>query len=185
MKIITIAANYNNSTYKIHKTLGLLLEYNLPDYANHILPEKINNSFEQVLYPYKLKPNYKKNSQYRKSNNSISAKFLAKLITFLCIKSFVFVRLISVFRYTIFETTEEAIIYYRKLFPGIQQKLCLPRSLFAACTSKTFKKDGAIFIGVFLPSRAMHAWIIEKHYQPDPYDDIWICYQPVAIMYNN
>jgi hypothetical protein len=39
-----------------------------------------------------------------------------------------------------------------------------------------------VVIGVFLPSRAMHAWTIEGNQMADPYDDIWINYQPVAML---
>jgi len=40
-----------------------------------------------------------------------------------------------------------------------------------------------IFIGVFLPSKSMHAWIIEDGIQPDPSDTMWINFQPVAVLY--
>lgn len=72
---------------------------------------------------------------------------------------------------------------YRKLYPGDQQrKLCLPRMLFAASMSKRFKKYGTAFIGIFLPSVQMHAWVIEDNTLADPYDNEWICYNPVAII---
>ncbi len=83
-----------------------------------------------------------------------------------------------------YESTYDAILAYRALYPGKMQKdLCLPRTLFAASLSKTFKDSGVIFIGVFLPSRSMHAWIIENQTQPDPNDQIWTNYQPVAALY--
>jgi len=40
-----------------------------------------------------------------------------------------------------------------------------------------------IFIGVFLPSNTMHAWIIEDGKIVDPYDGIWLNFQPVAALY--
>jgi hypothetical protein len=40
-----------------------------------------------------------------------------------------------------------------------------------------------LIIGVFLPSRAMHAWIIENHMQPDPQDRSWTSFQPVALIH--
>ena len=81
----------------------------------------------------------------------------------------------------IFKDAGEAIRFFRKYKSGdIQNDLCLPRSLFAASTSKKFKDKGVVFIGVTLPSKSMHAWVIEDGMQPDPYDTMWINFQPVA-----
>lgn len=183
MVLKLFSAYYNGHVYRIHKTIGFLLEY---DYYNTVkieLPKTIHDCFQQLENPYLLKPCYNINRNELFSKNPFYTQFLAKIYTVLCLKSFLFVRLLSYFRFPIFDSTEQAILFYRRLYPKEQQNLCLPRSLFAACTSKTFKQNGALFIGVFLPSRSMHAWIIEDSKQPDPYDDIWICYQPVAVIY--
>lgn len=80
-----------------------------------------------------------------------------------------------------FNKTSDAINFFHEITPSSDKsKLCLPRSLFAAKTSKSFKDAGVILIGVFLPSRQMHAWIIEDGQQSDPYDNIWHLYRPVA-----
>lgn len=80
-----------------------------------------------------------------------------------------------------FNKSSDAINFFHEATPSSERsKLCLPRSLFAAKTSKSFKDAGVILIGVFLPSRQMHAWIIEDGQQPDPYDNIWHLYRPVA-----
>lgn len=50
-------------------------------------------------------------------------------------------------------------------------------------TSKTFKKDGILFIGASLPSGKMHAWIIENGIQPDRLDRNWIMYRPMLALY--
>lgn len=183
MQIKLISADYKGKVYRNHKTFGFLLEYSKDEKCIDLLPTKIEILFSQVLNPYLLKPSTEIQNINTIPKTPFYTKFLAKLFTFLCLRSFLFVRILSHFRFPIFNTTEDAIIFYRKLYPKEQQNLCLPRSLFAACTSKTFKKEGALFIGVFLPSRAMHAWIIESKKQPDFYDDIWICYHPVAVMY--
>jgi hypothetical protein len=83
-----------------------------------------------------------------------------------------------------FNKSSDAINFFHKATPsGDRSKLCLPRTLFAAKTSKSFKDTGVMLIGVFLPSRQMHAWIIEDGQQADPYDDIWHLYRPVAAIY--
>jgi hypothetical protein len=183
MNIHLFSAEFNGKIYRIHKRFGFLLEYITYEEGGSKTPFKIKNLFNQVVNPYLLKPFCELPNNNIISKTPLYTKLLAKLFTFLCLRSFLFVRLLSNFRLPIFDSTEQAILFYRKLYPKEQQNLCLPRSLFAACTSKTFKRDGTLFIGVFLPSRAMHAWILEDGKQPDYYDDIWICYQPVAIMY--
>jgi hypothetical protein len=57
---------------------------------------------------------------------------------------------------------------------------CLNRTLAAAKSSIEFKKSGVLFIGADLPVTSLHAWIIEKDYQPDPWDRDWINYLPIA-----
>lgn len=64
-----------------------------------------------------------------------------------------------------------------------QKDLCLPRALYAAKTSQRFKEHGVIFIGVFLPSRAMHAWVVEGGQLSDPFDSEWLHHRPVAALY--
>jgi hypothetical protein len=183
MNIILFSADYKGKVYRINKTFGFLLEYFIYEKYKAELPKKIEVLFKQVNNPYLLKQTTEIPKNNITPKKPFYTKFLAKLFTFLCLQSFLFVRVLACFRFPIFNTTVEAILFYRKLYPSEQQNLCLPRSLFAACTSKTFKKNGGLFIGVFLPSRAMHAWIVEEGKQPDPFDDIWICYQPVAVMY--
>jgi len=184
MNIITITARHSNDEYRMHKIFGVLLKYeNLKNIKETILPNKIIKHIEQVENPYKLS-HYSDITPQKNIRKGSFTKILAKTYTYLCLKSFLFVRILSNLRFPIFDTTEESILYYHKIFPGNQQNLCLPRVLFAAATSKSFKDYGAVFIGVFLPSSAMHAWIIENEKQPDFFDHNWIYYQPVAVMYN-
>lgn len=183
MKFVPISAKYKTSEFRIHKILGLLLEFVNQERTKVDLPNKIKSQYLIVANPYLLRSNTQSESLNEYSDPPVYAHYLAKIYTFLCLRSFIFVRLLSQSHFPIFNTAEEAILFYQKLYPKQQQNLCLPRSLFAACTSKSFKNSGALFIGVFLPSKAMHAWIMEEEKQPDIYDDIWICYQPVAVMY--
>ena len=182
MRIIAIDAIYNGYTFTLNKLFGFLLQKDCKIKRNN--NKKIDFFLNIIANPYYLNNTEIKFSHSRDDSIKKLAFVLAKLYTKFILKSFFFVRILSVIRVPIFETTQEAILFYRKQFPGKQQELCLPRALFAASTSKSFKKESVVFIGVFLPSRAMHAWIIENNMQPDPFDDIWICYQPVAAIYN-
>lgn len=61
--------------------------------------------------------------------------------------------------------------------------LCLPRALFAAKTSAAFVPHGVLFIGAFIPTRLMHAWLIEAGNNPDPRDLAWHHYRPLAALF--
>jgi hypothetical protein len=109
------------------------------------------------------------------------SKLAAKLIR-LTRRQFLCARLYAAWQVPLFPTAREATIFFREHVKGDQNELCLARALFAAKTSQRFREEGAVMIGVFLPSRAMHAWAIEGNQMADPYDDIWINYQPVAML---
>ena len=95
---------------------------------------------------------------------------------------FLLARLYASWRVALFPTAREATLFFRKHAEGDQEELCLARALFAAKTSLSFSEEGAVVIGVFLPSRAMHAWVIEGEVIADPSDGIWINYQPIAML---
>jgi hypothetical protein len=107
---------------------------------------------------------------------------LATILTRLSRQQFLCARLYAWWRVPLFPTAREATIFFREHVKGDQRELCLARALFAAKTSQRFREEGVVVIGVFLPSRAMHAWAIEGNQMADPYDDIWINYQPVAML---
>ncbi len=83
---------------------------------------------------------------------------------------------------SIFENSVEAADAFCQIHPANQKVLCMPRSIFIATTSKSFKQDGALFIGAFLPSRHMHAWIIENGVNVYRNDFIWINFTPICMM---
>lgn len=91
--------------------------------------------------------------------------------------------ILSHLRLNVFENAQQASWVFQQITQDYQQKLlCLPRSVFVATTSKRFKEHGTLYIGVFLPSRNMHAWIIEDNMQTDGWDNYWILYQPLIMM---
>ena len=74
----------------------------------------------------------------------------------------------------------DAYEHFRSISGLKQDTLCLPRTLFAAKTSREFKKSGVLFIGVLLASKQMHAWIVEDGRICDQRDTRWVDYRPVA-----
>jgi hypothetical protein len=82
----------------------------------------------------------------------------------------------------LFEDATVANSVFYKIIQGNQQELCLPRSIFIASTSKQFAKKGSLFIGVYLPTHNMHAWIIEDGIFPNRFDSLWTDYTPILIL---
>lgn len=179
---------HNNAVYYFNKTIGALLDvtevkekFKKRTEKKIASPHALTN-YNAVLQPYQLKQtSFSKKAKL--TTHPKFAKFLVKTYTYLCLKSFLFVRLLSVFRFPLFDNATDALVFYRKTIPQKQEDLCMPRSLFAAATSKKFKEKGTLFIGICLPTKAMHAWIIEDTCQPDLWDGIWINFQPVVIFY--
>lgn len=136
-----------------------------------------------VLYEYINSPY---NIRYIKTDSgkiNVFIRFYAKLLVFFCEKCYPIAYLLTFLRFTFFENACEAAEAFRKIINSENQKiLCLPRSIFIATTSKKFKQSGAMFIGVFLPSNNMHAWVIEDNVIADRYDIDWILYTPVSMM---
>lgn len=147
---------------------------------------KIRNAADLCSNPYLLSPRRNDADAGHLTSSSpatekLATKFVNKLIR-LSRNQFLLARLYASWRVALFPTAREATLFFRKHAEGDQEELCLPRALFAAKTSLRFTKEGAVVIGVFLPSRAMHAWVIEGGQIADPNDGIWNNYQPVAML---
>ena len=114
-----------------------------------------------------------------KKLNSYSNK-----LTWLGNKRFLLSCLYSRLSKPLFENTLEAFDHIAKLKIHQEKKgkICLQRALLAAKTSKSFKKNGTLFIGAQLPTGIMHAWIIENDIQPDRQDREWIMYKPLLAL---
>ncbi len=180
MKFYQIPVIFFDKLFWFHSIFGILLTKNKPKNLPKIeLTNSIDKQYQVVINPFKAKVLDVKN---RNVKISFLSKIYGKLMVFACKYSFFGARVLAKIPFVKYPTTEIAIKAFQKLYPtNLEQRtLCLPRMLFVIATSKTFKNKGVGFIGVFLPSRKMHAWIIENNSNPDPYDDTWICYQPVV-----
>lgn len=185
MKIIKLPVFHNEKCYLFEINTGLLLERKSKKKLNSIknLETKVGLALNLNDLPYILKKPVKIESA---SINKLkfTSRLYVKLLIRTCKVSFLLARILTAFRFPFFENSTEAIIAFRKIAPlSNQNDLCLPRALFAAVTSKQFKEKGVVFIGVFLPSKSMHAWIIEDGSQPDPHDSMWINFQPVVAIW--
>ena len=153
------------------------------DRSPQLIPvQKLQKALDFCDNPYLMPPSGidSKESLNRSPREARKAERLISL----CRLNFFLARKYAAFSTPIFPDSKEAIDFFHNSTPrSDRSSLCLPRSLFAAKTSQGFKDKGVIFIGTFLPSRQMHAWIIEDGEQPDPCDKIWHLYKPVAAIY--
>ena len=183
LKVIPLPIFTNGSHYFFEPFSGLLLSKigkltcQISGYDSKLdFFLRLNNQ------PYKLSCNSFERKSIKKENSLLD--FYAVLLTKFVKLNFTLGKVLTDLGRSNFSNSNEAIAYYRKhIYPNRQNDLCLPRVLFAAATSKIFKESGVIFIGVFLPSKSMHAWIIEDGAHTDPEDGIWLNYQPVAALY--
>jgi hypothetical protein len=158
---------------------------NLVVNENKISPTGFNQNLVHALElcdnPYLLK-SLKNIPRYETNYNLISElSVFNKRLMFLNNKRFFFSCLYSSFQNSLYENTIDAFdnienLEIHKINKG---QLCLQRALLAAKTSKSFKNNGVLFIGATLPTRNMHAWIIEDYFQPDREDRMWIMYKPL------
>lgn len=185
MKFISLPIQSGKKTYVLNPVFGMLLEFEKNNIDKTIaIPKKIIEAIEYCNNPYALMNietiNKNKISLIKKS----ALSFYSNLQININKLNFGLGKIFSSIGRPVFANATDSIVFFRNNKPGvIQNDLCLPRSLFAASTSKIFKEKGVIFIGVSLPSNLMHAWIIEDGKQPDPFDNIWINFQPVAVLY--
>ena len=179
MKLYKTPVVFEREVYFFYTLLGCLLKKRFTQETETNLPENVVNGLRLVDNPYALQ-------QIQTFNSSISnsfAKFYARLLVILCKKSFLVAYIVAKLRLPIFKNAEESVAFFRALYSAKEQRdLCLPRSLFVSSTSKQFKNNGYLFIGVFLPTTQMHAWIIENNAQPDKIDNNWTLYKPVAVI---
>ena len=153
-------------------------------YPCNITP-KVKQALEFCDDPYRFDPAASRLSTISNTqgcDDPSHAIHLANQMIKACRLHFWLARMHACMRKPLFENSSDAVAFFRKEVKGDQTALCLPRAFFAAKTSKKFKDEGVVFIGVFLPARSMHAWVVESGALADPHDDIWINYQPVAAL---
>ena len=186
MKFFNLGLQDGSSGYFLDRFLGSLLQTSSPQIQVDMhFPEKLKRNLTLCSQPYLLdrqspKPPY---SMTGDSSCVHLTKRASRLMRLCRSNLFWLAHQYASFSKPLLQDSSEAIALFRKettQFP--QNTLCLPRSLFASSASRRFAEAGVLFIGVFLPSRSMHAWILEDGRQPDADDQMWINFQPVAAL---
>lgn len=184
LEMICLNNQFKNKTYRFLPLFGCLISRK----QRHLNTEakvrnfdgKVQDSLRVVENPFVIRKRKSKNMNHIEFGKWII--MYAKTLIWLYNNFYIGLILVSKLRTNIYANAEEAVEAFCKIHPYNQNKLCLPRSIFVATTSKRFKKEGVLFIGVMHPSRHMHAWIIEDGENPYKYDTIWTNFSPVALI---
>lgn len=189
-KYVDFVVSYYECDFKFHRFFGVLTSQEHSEThsegSSSSLPSTINGEkcrcVASVRNPFLSKR--PASTASRGVTRHRFARIYARLLTWLCAHAYPIAYLLSHLRLTLFANATEALCFYYKLYPDPkrQRVLCLPRAIFAATTSRRFKQHGAMFIGVFLPTVRMHAWVMEDGRAADPYDNQWTCYRPLLMM---
>ena len=150
------------------------------------IPIKVSQALEYCNQPYLCKVNNEIAISISNVNLFIKLTKMHDRLLKISNNRFYMTRLYSSIKNLMFENTSEAISCINSLPPQVEFKhqLCLQRAFLSAKISKSFIDDGVIFIGAFLPTGDMHAWIIENGKQPDYDDRGWVNYRPLLAFYH-
>lgn len=184
MKFYNLKIIDKNGYYFFNHKVGALLYKTgtLSGAEFKVSNEKIDSNYNCVLNPYLMK----KNKLSYDLKISLLTKVYAKLLVIISRISFYLACQVAKLPLVRLPNSIYAAQVFNTIYSSPYQRrtLCLPRTLFILATSKSFKQKGSAFIGVFLPSKKMHAWVIESGHNPDITDEIWISYQPILIISN-
>jgi hypothetical protein len=146
-------------------------------------PEPVARALEYCTDPFRVEPSPHELRAVDCSALKSSALSVASTSKVLSHQSFFMLRLWAVRRRVIFDNSEAAFFFLNHQTDLKFDQDCLCRSFFVAKTSKSFASSGVLFIGAFLPTFQMHAWIIDQGGQPDQTDRYWINYTPLLAFY--
>ena len=178
---ITLPHIFRGQIFRFNRWLGWLTAQETTGNQALILSIEAAKRLLPVENPFLTKQAYEPETAVIPSK---FAKSYARILVFLCRHAYVVAHLFSYLRFGLFPNAVSAADAFRIATKGEKQNLlCLPRSIFIATTSRRFRSCGAMFIGVFLPSHNLHAWVIEDNIVADRHDKYWTLYTPLLMMF--
>lgn len=185
MRYFSLAKVERHSGWFLHPITGNLHKTNpgdLEKVQSKGLPPKVLDALHYCDQPYSLAPPDFELSFETQDVSVQSLEKIYKRTVFFRGMNFWVANQYASLTTPLFSNSLEACFTLSKLNLSALSDLhgCLNRVLAVAKTSIEFKKSGVIMIGADLPQTNLHAWIIEKNYQPDPWDRNWINYIPIA-----
>lgn len=185
MKYYSLAKEHRNTGWYLHPLTGNLHQVSSTDlsqFQSCSLPSKVLDALQYCQFPYSLQPpDFAQSYELDEKQLDALKKSYSRIL---------FLRKINYWLLTRYAGSDQPLFSNSlKAFQALAQQNrsaktdrlgCLNRTLAVAKSSLEFKKSGVLFIGADLPQTNLHAWIIEKDYQPDPWDRDWINYLPIA-----
>ncbi len=144
---------------------------------------KLSSALALCADPYRMQASHPCGMASPLPGQSLRGLLVLRALQFLCKTNFFLARAYAANPVPLFDSAHKAIAFFHThTRVGDYDHLCLPRALFAAKTSEAFAHAGVLFVGAFLPTRLMHAWLIESRSNPDPRDLAWHHYRPLAAL---
>lgn len=179
MSYQSLNTTFKGRRYRYNALFGWLIGCKKRPKAYVCLNAKTSGQLEYVDNPYLIPVG---NLPQKDVTYGYLIRRYALLLIWLHSHFYIGLWILSHFRFPIFDNAVVSCDVFCDIHPQNQHLLCLPRSVFAATTSKSFRKCGIMVIGAFLPSRRMHAWIMENGRNAWRRDVNWINYTPIAVM---
>lgn len=188
MKVINHPIEYYGKTFRFNSFWGCLIREQKMSETTELL-ENIDDAEKQrcveaVIDPFKMRER-NKSLGWKKIRYPRLARSYAMLLTWLCAHCYPIANLLFIhLKLNLFKNGCDASNFYYSVYPEmkIQHTLCLPRTIFISTTSQRFREHGVAFIGTFLPTVRMHAWVVEDGMPVDRFDKQWIYFQPVVML---
>lgn len=188
MTIINNPISFRSRIFQFNKLLGCLVFKERMNVVKDNTRTKVDNIIKQQCIDAVVNPFLMRKRPFRHNgiviNNKYLAKIYARFLTWLCSHCYPLAQLCSHLHFNVFENAGDAARFYYSVYPNEERQrvLCLPRAIFIATTSRRFKEHGVLFIGAFLPTVRMHAWVVEDGMCADIWDNQWFCFQPVMMI---
>ena len=185
MNYYSLAKEYRDTGWYLHPLTGNLHQVSsdaLSQFQLNVLPQKVLDALQYCQFPYSLQPpDFEQSYALEEKQLQTLDKFYERIVFLRKINYWLVNQYAGIYQ-PLFKDSLQA---FQALAQQNRSALsdrqgCLNRTLAVAKCSIEFKKSGVLFIGADLPQTSLHAWIIEKDYQPDPWDRNWINYLPIA-----
>jgi hypothetical protein len=185
MNYYSLAKEHRDTGWYLHPITGNLHQVsseNLSQFKSDALPQKVLDALQHCHLPYSLQaPNFEQTYSLDRTKADILSKLYERILFLRKINYW----LVNQYARSFSPLFSDSLQAFHALAQQNRSALtdrqgCLNRTLAVAKSSIEFKNSGVLFIGVDLPVTSLHAWIIEKDYQPDPWDRDWINYLPIA-----
>ena len=187
MKFVSQTIVFNGKQFRFNRFFGCLICKDEESLGDSMPVLSVNTDKQAIIDavndPFKMQQRVKSKG-WKDVKRAWIACCYAHLLTWLCAHCYPLVNICVRFHLHIFSNAGEASMFYYSLYPDMkrQQTQCLPRAVFIAMTSRRFTQHGVLFIGAFLPTVRMHAWVIEDSMPADCFDKQWIHYRPVMML---